>query len=81
MSQINIHITNDFKKKLHYLMKQLEIDNQSQAIRQAVEFFVEKLKAAKQQSTDFGKWRGMALKSAPKANSKFNSDDDLWTKK
>ncbi|MCC6273619.1 MAG: hypothetical protein IT572_09170 [Deltaproteobacteria bacterium] len=58
-------------------MKQKGFSQKSEAIRQALEESVQRLKAQKKK-TDFRSWLGMALKTPLNPKPRFKNEDELW---
>ncbi len=77
MSQLNMHMTPAFEKKLLRLMKVRNITTKAEAIRVAVNETLEH-SIHKVESTDFSTWVGLAKKVPTNAKPRFKSDDDLW---
>ena len=77
MAQFNINLTPEFEKDLSLYMKKSGVGKKSDALRQALHEAVERLKGQKK-STDFRRWRGLALKAPLNTKPRFQSEDDLW---
>ncbi len=80
MSQLNMHITQEFNKQLKKLMKLRGFKTKSEAIRHAVNESV-KLALKKTRTTDFTSWVGCGKKAPLNPKPHFRSDDDLWSDK
>lgn len=78
MSQLNIHLTPDFEKKLSEYMRIRGIRTKSDAVRLAVQEAVEREQHLRK-TPDFSRWIGLGRQAAENPNPRFRSDDDLWS--
>jgi Arc/MetJ-type ribon-helix-helix transcriptional regulator len=77
MSQLNIHMTQEFARDLNRLMKNLKVKSKAEAIRVAVRECLEHA-LEKRTPTDFRTWIGRAKEMPLNKKPRFKSDDDLW---
>ncbi len=78
MSQLNIHLTQEFEHRLSRLMRVRQIKTKSEAVRIAVEETLERSLESGTPATDFHSWIGLACKAPLNPQPRFRSDDDLW---
>ena len=79
MAQLNINVTPDFERDLKRFMRLRRLRTKSEAIRIAIREAVERsLGAAGEQ--DFSSWIGIARGKLPGHETRFMSDDELWSK-
>ncbi len=76
MAQLNLNMTEQFKKDLEKYMKKRGLKTKSDAIRAALREIVISISAV--QETDFDSWLGAGLKAETKTRRKFKTEDDLW---
>lgn len=77
MTQLNIHMTPEFEKRLAQLMRLRGLKTKSEAVRVAVAEAVGRA-IEDSEAADFGAWRGAALRAPLNPRPRFQSDDDLW---
>jgi hypothetical protein len=77
MSQLNMHVSEDFDRALREYMRRRRIRTKAEAIRRAVAESLERAKA-EQPTIDFRAWIGAALEAPLDPNARFQTDDDLW---
>ena len=77
MSQLNIHMTPAFEKKLLRLMKVRHITTKAEAIRIAVNEALEH-SILNVKPIDFVELIGIGNDAPTNSNPRFKSDDDLW---
>ncbi len=77
MSQINLHIDDEFAEKLKRLMRVRGFKTKSEAIRTAIDETLQR-ELQKSRSTDFTEWLGLAKQATVNPKPKFRSDADLW---
>ena len=77
MAQLNLNLTREFLKDLQTYMKLKGIPTKSEAIRCALREGVQRLTAARRQ-TSYRDWIGKALKAPPREGVKFKDEDSLW---
>lgn len=78
MSQLNIHLTQEFEHRLSRLMRVRQIKTKSEAVRIAVEETLERSLERGAPATDFHSWIGLGCKAPLNPLPRFRSDDDLW---
>lgn len=79
MSQLNIHLTPTFEKDLKQFMKLRHIQTKSEAIRVAIKEGIQ-LSLLQVKPANFSHWLGLATQVPTNKNTKFSSDEDLWSK-
>lgn len=77
MSQLNIHLTEEFEKRLAQLMRLKGLKTKSEAIRLAVAEAVER-EIQKSPTTDYRSWIGEALRAPVNPRPRFRNHDELW---
>lgn len=77
MRQLNINVTPEFERALRQLMKQRNIPNKSDAVRQAVQEAA--TRGSSRTQYDFRAWLGLGLKAPLRHRRRFLSEDDLWS--
>ena len=78
MSQLNIHLTQEFEHRLSRLMRVRQIRSKSEAVRIAVEETLERSLESATPATDFHSWIGLACQEPMNPQPRFRSDDELW---
>ncbi len=78
MSQLNIHLTEEFERRLSRLMRVRQIKTKSEAVRIAVAETLERSLGSGTPATDFRSWIGLARQAPQNPPPRFRSDDDLW---
>jgi hypothetical protein len=77
VSQLNIHMTAAFEKRLAQFMRARGIKTKSEAVRVAIEEGLALL-TRRADSTDFEGWRGLGTRAPLNPTPRFASDADLW---
>ena len=77
MKQLNINVTSQFEKDLRQYMKQKDLVQKSDAIRQALREAA--ARGTTGQEYDFRSWLGLGLRAPVRRKLKFRSEDDLWS--
>lgn len=77
MSQLNMHLTPEFKDNLACFMRIRRLRSKSEAIRVAVKEGLEAATKGKGH-THFRGWIGMALGEGENPNPRFRSNEELW---
>lgn len=77
MTQLNIHITDEFENELQKFMKIRHLKTKAEAIRTAIKEGLER-SVSNIKSTDFSTWLGLGKQIPTNKKIKFKSDDDLW---
>jgi len=78
MSQLNIHMTEEFERRLSQLMRMRGVKTKSEAVRLAVAEAVQR-ELDKGETADFRSWLGAALEAPLNPAPRFRNHDDLWT--
>lgn len=78
MSQINLHVTEEFERALLTYMRLRKIRTKSAAIRAAVQEACERA-TAQQNAVSHRAWLGLGAQAPQNESPRFRSDDDLWS--
>lgn len=77
MSQLNIHMTAAFERRLAQFMRARGIKTKSEAVRVAVEEGLA-LVTRRAETADYAGWRGLGTRAPLNPAPRFASDAELW---